>query len=91
MAYASYFDGPRNAQADAEHERAKTLINSLAAAEVTYDNLGANLKRALGYERRPMDRNPRLVTTETRIALREARRLVAQLERAAAALPEGRV
>lgn len=68
-------------------ERARALIFALSSADQTYDGLGSNLKRALGYERRPLDRNPRLVRQELDIAARKARVLLRQLEAAIDNLP----
>lgn len=87
MAYATAFADTARAE-HADLARAKTLINSLNAADRTYDDLGPHLKRALGYERRPMFRQPRLVRAETERALRHARRLVAHLEAAHTAQTE---
>jgi hypothetical protein len=76
---------------EAERIRAKALITNLAAAEVTLDDLlSPALKRALGFERRVRDRQPRRVRQETEIALRQARQLVTFLEAAQAALPAER-
>lgn len=76
---------------EAERVRARALITNLAAAETTLDDLlSPALKRALGFERRALNRQPRRVRQETEIALRQARRLVAHLEAAQAALPAER-
>jgi hypothetical protein len=72
---------------DAERDRARRLINALAAADCTLDALSPALKRALGWERRPLDRRPRLVRTEVELACRLAGELSERLSRARAALP----
>lgn len=69
-------------------QRARALIFALAAADQTYDFCGPSLKRALGVERRATDRMPAVVRRELKIALRQARKLVEQLEQAEANLPE---
>jgi hypothetical protein len=74
------------APADAT-QRARALIFALASADQTYDLMGANLKRALGYERNTLARTPHMVRTEAQIALREAEKLVEHLKRAVANLP----
>jgi hypothetical protein len=72
---------------EAERDRARRLVFSLAAADRTLDALAPALKRALGYERRPLDRRPRLVRSELELACRLAGELNDRLDRARAALP----
>jgi hypothetical protein len=68
-------------------ELAKARIFAMASADQTYDGLGENLKRALGLERRPLDRSPRRVRQELDIAARKARVLLRQIEAAIDNLP----
>jgi hypothetical protein len=68
-------------------ERARALIFALASADQTYDDLGPHLKRALGLERRPLDRSPRRVRQELEIAARKLAVLTRQVETALACLP----
>ena len=76
------------ARADAsEPERARALIFALACADQTYDDLGPHLKRALGLERRPLDRSPRRVRQELEIAARKLAVLTRQVDTALACLP----
>jgi len=68
-------------------ERARALIFALASADQTYDDLGPHLKRALGLERRPLDRSPRRVRQELQIAARKLAVLTRQVDAALAHLP----
>jgi hypothetical protein len=73
---------------DVDHgDRARRLILALGAADQTLEALTPTLKRALTYERRPLDRRPRLVRSEVERACRLAAELCARLDRAQAALP----
>jgi hypothetical protein len=72
---------------DAERDRARRLVFALAAADRTLDTLAPALKRALGYERRPLERRPRIVRSEVELACRLAGELSERLDRARAALP----
>lgn len=77
----------RTAQVDAAaQDRARTLLFALSAADQTYDRLGEHLKRALGYERRPMFREPKRVRAELEIAARKLAVLTRQVETAMASL-----
>lgn len=68
-------------------DRARALIFALASADQTYDELGPHLKRALGYERRPLDRQPKRVRAELQLAARKLAVLTRQVEAAMANLP----
>lgn len=70
-------------------DRARRLILALGAADQTLEALTPSLKRALCYERRPLDRRPRLVRAEVERACRLAAELCQRLDRAQAALPAG--
>jgi hypothetical protein len=72
----------------ADRDRSRRLILALGAADRTLDTLSPAVKRALGYERRPLDRRPAVVRTEVELACRLAAELSARLDRARAALPE---
>ncbi len=72
-------------QADAP--RARSLILALAAADRTLEELSPALKRALGHERRPQNRDPPAVRRELAIARRLAGDLTRRLAEAHAALP----
>lgn len=71
----------------AERDRSRRLILALGAAERSLDSLTPVLKRAVGWERRPLDRHPRQVRAEVELACRLAVELNRRLERARAALP----
>lgn len=64
-------------------------LKALSGASVTVDELSMATKRALGHDRRPLNRDEASMARETRYALRLARELVRQLERADANLPAG--
>lgn len=72
---------------EAEKVRCRALIFALASADQTYDELGPHLKRALGLERRPLDRSPRRVRQELEIAARKLAVLTRQVEAAMANIP----
>jgi hypothetical protein len=72
---------------EAERDRSRRLIYALAAADRSLEALTPALKRALGYERRPLDRHPRVVRTEVELACRLAGELAERLARAQDALP----
>jgi hypothetical protein len=73
---------------DGERDRSRRLIFALAAADRTLEALSPALKRALGHERRPLDRRPRIVRSEVELACRLAGELSERLDRARAALPK---
>ncbi len=70
-----------------DRDRSRRLVLALGAADRTLEALTPTLKRALNYERRPLDRRPRLVRTEVELACRLACELAERLNRAQAALP----
>lgn len=70
-----------------EVQRARALVFALASADQTYDELGPHLKRALGFERRPLERQPRRVRRELELAARKLAVLSRQLDAALAHLP----
>lgn len=74
----------------AERDRSRRLLLALGAAERSLDSLTPVLKRAAGFERRPLDRQPRRVRAELELACRLAGELNRRLERARAALPASR-
>jgi hypothetical protein len=73
--------------APAERDRSRRLLLALGAAERSLDSLTPVLKRAAGYERRPLDRQPGRVRVELELACRLSAELNRRLERARAALP----